>query len=79
MWVIAQVLRHMDPNFDVIEFAREYGINTELLGDGVGAGPRLQMTSTAAPGARREHRGLARVVTAQSSTEEPQNPPIYRH
>jgi hypothetical protein len=28
MWVTAQVLGHMDPNFDVYEFAEAAGVNT---------------------------------------------------
>lgn len=51
MWVTAQVLAYLDPNFDVVEFARECGI-TDLTPAALNAGLRGSRGMFQRPGTR---------------------------
>jgi hypothetical protein len=68
MWVVAQVLGHADPNFDVYEFAEACGVNT-LTRSGrrngfIEAGLRRDWST---PGQPLCHPGTREVVTGQQT------------
>jgi hypothetical protein len=53
MWVVAQVLGHADPNFDVYEFAEACGVNTRTRSGrrdgGIEAGLRRDWSAPGQP------------------------------